>query len=97
MKKILRQYIFTIAFILCLTSFFIGIITVKEKTRYNMDMTPYSTVSITETEKGITVSFGEKEHFISRENIEKLGKKALYGAMGDVFVRLGNILEKNAS
>ncbi len=97
MKRIMRQYVFTLAFILCLASFAGGIITVKEKTQYNMDMSPYSTVTITEGTDGIKITFGEKETFIKREYIEKIGKKAFYGALGDVFIKVGDIFEKNAS
>lgn len=96
MRKILRQYIFTLGFLLCLAFMVGGIITVREKTRYNMDMSPYSTVIISENSEGLKITVGEKETFIKREHMEDFGKKVFYGALGDVFVRVGNILEKNA-
>ena len=76
-------------------SFFIGIITVREKTQYNMDMTSYGTVDVTEGGDGIRIVLGEKETVIRLEDIERLGRKALYGALGEGFVRLGNIFQKN--
>ena len=97
MKKILRQYVFTLAVIFCIMSFFCGIITVKEKTQYNMDMSPYKTVSVIENSDGIVIIAGGNKTLIKREHIEKLGKKAIYGMLGDIFVRAGDIFEKNAS
>ncbi len=96
MKRIMRQYAFTVAFILCFMSFFIGIITVREKTQYNMDMSPYSTVSIDGSGDEIRILSGGKETVIRREDIEKLSKRAFLGALGDGFVRLGNIFQKNS-
>ena len=95
MKKIFRQYVFTVMFILCIMAFFAGIITVKEKTQYNMDMSPYSTVEVVRSGNGITITVGEKEAVIMREDIEKLGRTAFYSALGDVFVRLGNFFREN--
>lgn len=96
MKKIIVRYVFTVAVILCLMSSICGIIAVKEKTQYNMDMSPYDTASIEKRDDGVVISLGERETFIDRDIIEKMGKKAFYAALGDVFVRFGNILEKNA-
>ena len=96
MKRIMRQYAFTVAFILCLACFAGGIITVKEKTQYNMDMSPYSTVSIDKEDYAVIISAGENETVIRHSDIEKLSKKAFYGVFGDILIKLGNILEKNA-
>lgn len=43
-KRLLKQYAFSLVVILCTGAFLSGIVTVREKTRYNMDMTPYKTV-----------------------------------------------------
>lgn len=45
LKRILRQYIFTLIIIMCIGFLFSGIVTVREKTQFNMDMTPYETVN----------------------------------------------------
>ena len=50
-KKILRQYLFTLIIIVCIYTMAAGIFTVKEKTQYNIDMTSYSKVQLEKTEK----------------------------------------------
>lgn len=48
LKRILKQYAFSLLVICCTIFFFIGIVTVREKTRYNMDMTVYETVELSD-------------------------------------------------
>ncbi len=95
MKKIFRQYIFILAIILCLMCFFSGIITVREKTQYNMDMTPYRVVTVDRADSGISISFGKDSILIKREYVENLSRKAVYTMLGDAFTQLGGIFKKN--
>ena len=45
-RRILKQYAFSLVVIICVAFFVSGIVSVREKTQYNMDMTPYETVEI---------------------------------------------------
>lgn len=54
LKRILRQYAFTLVVIMCIGLLLSGFATVRDKTRYNMDMTPYETVEITDIGKKIS-------------------------------------------
>ena len=53
-KAILRQYAFSLVIIICVGLFLTGIIRVREKTQYNMDMTAYETVEIDNMNKILT-------------------------------------------
>ena len=53
-KAILRQYAFSLVIIICVGLFLTGIICVREKTQYNMDMTAYETVEIDNMNKILT-------------------------------------------
>lgn len=44
-KRLLKQYAFSLVVIFCLSSLLCGITVVREKTRYNMELTSYRTVS----------------------------------------------------
>ena len=62
-KRICRQYFFSLILVLCIVAFLLGVITVREKTDYNMRMTPYDTVEIKENKEGIIFLFGENGSF----------------------------------
>ncbi len=82
-RKILRQYLFSLVVILCIGAFFLGAVSVKEKTRYNMDLTPYETVKIEKEQGCITLSYGEKVYSIKADYVEKLINAADEGLIFD--------------
>ena len=71
-RKILRQYLFSLVIILCLAAFFIGTVRVKEKTRYNMDMTPYETVEIEKGQGRLSFYYKEREYTLKTDYAEKI-------------------------
>ncbi len=75
MKRILKQYGFSLVIILCAGAFLSGIASVREKTRYNMDMTPYETVEIENTDEGVLLHYGENERLIRTNYAQMLAKK----------------------
>ena len=79
--RILRQYIFSLVVILCLGVFFIGTAAVKEKTQYNMDMTPFDTVSVEKRQGSIALYYGEKSLIIKTDYAEKISN-----ALGEGFI-----------
>ena len=52
LKAVLRQYAFSVFVILCAAALLCGIIFVRERTQYNIDMTQYDKVEISRGEKG---------------------------------------------
>ena len=71
-RKILKQYAFSLVMLLCVGAFFLGIVSVKEKTQYNMDLTPYETVSVEKKQGSITFYYGTREHRIRTDYAEKI-------------------------
>ena len=94
-RKVLKQYLFSLVLILCVTAFFCYTVTVKEKTDYNMNMTPYEIISVDKKADGLKFSYGDSEIFIRKEYVEKIGKNVFFGMLGDVFVKAGDFFEKN--
>lgn len=74
-KRILKQYAFSLVVIICLTAFLCGITVVREKTRYNMDMTRYATIT-NEEDKLVIVT--ENDRIIIAENGKILPVKSFY-------------------
>lgn len=74
-RKILDQYAFSLVIILCAASFFLGIVSVREKTGYNMNMTVYGTVETQKQEDGFVVLYGENGGFFIPDNINDLVKE----------------------
>lgn len=93
-RKILRRYLLSVSVLLCIFAFFAGIVTVRERTRYNMDLTPYSKIVYSENADGAEILIGKSRFFVDKSLIEKMGKSAFYGMMGDVFVNIGEFFEK---
>ncbi len=94
-RRIFRQYFFSLTVIACVMSFFVGVITVSQRTRYNMELTDYDKISLYKSDKGIEIAFGQRELFLANEDIEKMGKNAFYSLMGDIFINAGEFFEKN--
>ena len=96
-KKLLRQYFLSLTAILCLMCFLTGVITVSERTRYNMELTSFDEVKFSQKADGIEISFGENKLFLKREDLENMGKSAFYGLLGDVFADAGEFFAKNVN
>ena len=96
-KRVLRQYFFSLTVILCMMAFLTGIITVSERTRYNMELTSYEEVKFTQKADGIEIAFGENKLFLKREDIENMGKSAFFSLLGDVFTDAGEFFAKNVN
>lgn len=71
-RRILKQYVFSLVVILCIGAFFIGTVSAKEKTQYNMDMTPYTTVSFEKEQGSITFYYGDSVYVIRTDFAEKI-------------------------
>ncbi|MBQ6600894.1 MAG: hypothetical protein IIX36_04550 [Clostridia bacterium] len=82
-RKIFRQYLFSLVVILCIGAFFLGAVSVKEKTQYNMDLTPYETVKIEKEQGNIIFTYGEKVYSIKDDYIKKLINAADEGFIFD--------------
>ena len=82
--QILRGHLFFLVPVLCVSAFFCGIITVKEKTQYNMDMTPYSEVSVENREESIVLYAGERSFELDKKYFEKEKNEGLFSLMGEV-------------
>lgn len=93
--KILRQYIFSVAVLLCLTVFLCGTVAVKEKTEYNMYMTPYDVIAIDKKNKGAEIRLGERAFFIQKESLLNLSKDIFFGMIDEIFVNIGDFFEKS--
>ncbi len=59
-KALLRQYAFSVVAILCTAVLLCGIIFVRERTQYNMDMTDYDKVEISRGDGSFVVSAGDR-------------------------------------
>ena len=75
LKRILKQYLFSLVIILCIGLFFYGTVLAAERTRYNMDMTEYETVELKNTDGGVLLRYGNNEWIISSDYAQKLIKK----------------------
>lgn len=84
-KRILRQYAFSLVVILCVGVFFFGTVSVREKTQYNMDMTPYEKVEIEQEQDRVIVRYGENERIIRTDYAKKL-RYRLQEAFGESFI-----------
>ncbi len=71
-RKILKQYVFSLVMILCIGTFFLGTVSVKEKTRYNMDLTPYDIVSVEKEQGSVAFYCGTREYRIRTDYAEKI-------------------------
>ena len=60
-KAVLRQYVFSVFVIVCATVLLCGIIFVRERTQYNIDMTQYDKVEISRGEKGFEITVGNRK------------------------------------
>ena len=80
-RKILRQYLFSLVVILCFGAFFLGTVSVKERTQYNMDMTPYETVAVEKEQGSLAFRYGERVHRIRTDYAEKIRN-----ALGENFI-----------
>ncbi|MBQ7861988.1 MAG: hypothetical protein IJ349_07295 [Clostridia bacterium] len=61
LKTVLRQYAFSVFVILCAAALLCGIIFVRERTQYNIDMTQYDKVEISRGEKGFEITVGNRK------------------------------------
>ncbi len=83
-RKILRQYLFSLVVILCVGLLFLGVISARERTRYNMDMTMYATVEIDKDEKGdVVFRYGEKTYTVKSDYIERIRNAGNEGVIFD--------------
>ena len=75
-KRLLKQFCFCVVVICCVSAFFAGTVTVSEKTRYNMDMTPYEKIEIIKKENELIIRYGDKSRIIetayAKELLERL-------------------------
>lgn len=71
-KKILKQYFFSLVVIICISAFFLGAVRVREKTQYNMDMTPYETVAFEKQQDGYSIYYADKEYRIRTDYADKI-------------------------
>lgn len=96
-RQILRQYFLTLTVLFCIFAFFCGIITVSEKTEYNMSLTPYSQLVLENEKDYIKISLDEKELILNKELLKKSGKRGAYMLLGEIFDYIGNFFEKNVN
>lgn len=59
-KALLRRYAFSAFVIICVTVLLCGIIFVRERTQYNMDMTEYDTVGVSREGDSIIFTAGRR-------------------------------------
>ena len=69
-KKILRQYFFCVVSIFCVGTFFFGTVSVREKTRYNMDMTSYEKIEIIHEDGRIIIRSQDNDTVIRTDYAE---------------------------
>ena len=93
-RKIFRQYFFSVVVILCLSAFLCGSVTVKEKTDYNMRLTPYDVINAEKNQDGIEVSFAGETYFLKRALLKKLSKDAISGEIGGFFIDISKFFSK---
>lgn len=72
-KALLRQYAFSVFAILCITVLFCGIIFVRERTQYNMDMTEYERLEVSSLEDGIIITAGARKIELKRADFDLFG------------------------
>lgn len=65
-KALLRQYLFTVFVIFLATVLLCGIIFVRERTQYNIDMTEYAVAEIVNGEQSFTVKVGKRSFEIPK-------------------------------
>ena len=90
-KGILRQYFFSLVVIFTVSAFFLGTVSVREKTQYNMDMTPYGKVEIVSRDDEIVIRLGEKEAVIDISYAKKLQQSLENTLDNDFFFDLRQI------
>lgn len=73
-KKIFRQYTFSLVVILCVAAFFVGTVSVREKTQYNMDMTPYNEIEVKE-EGSVVINYNGKQYSIKNDYLRRLSEQ----------------------
>lgn len=69
-KALLRHYAFSVVAILCMTVLLCGIIFVRERTQYNMDMTEYPLLEVVRGEESIIITVGKRKIEIERTEID---------------------------
>ena len=72
-KALLRRYVFSVFAILCITVLLCGIITVREKTQYNMDLTEYERLEVSKVDSGFIISAGRREFALDYNDGIKFG------------------------
>lgn len=68
-KAVLRQYVFSVFVIVCATVLLCGIIFVRERTQYNIDMTEYAVAEIVNGEQSFTVKAGKRSFEIPKVSV----------------------------
>lgn len=69
-KALLRQYTFTVFVILLATVLLCGIIFVRERTQYNIDMTEYEKVGVSDGENSIIFTAGKRKLVLPKANFD---------------------------
>lgn len=72
-KSLLRQYIFTVFVIFCATVLLCGIISVKERTQYNIDMSGYPVLEISRGEDIVIITAGTRRIELKRADFDLFG------------------------
>lgn len=93
-RQILRQYILSLTVLFCLLAFFCGIITVKEKTEYNISLTPYSQLAVENEEAYIKISLDERELIFEKAQLLNSAKSGGYAILGEFFEYMANFFKK---
>ena len=60
-KALLRRYAFSVFAILCITVLLCGIISVRERTQYNMDLTEYEKLEVSSLEDSVIITAGKRK------------------------------------
>lgn len=96
-RQLLRQYLLSLTVLFCIFILFCGIITVRERTEYNMSLTPYSQLSLENEGDYIKIKLEERELVFEKAQLKKALKGRTYSLLGEFFEYLGSFFEKNVN
>lgn len=74
MKKLISRFLFASVFISCLTLFFAGSITAKQRSEYNSYRTQYTLLTIKTQDSQIDLSLDEKNYTLDLSGFKSLKK-----------------------
>lgn len=84
-RKLIKRYFFSLAVIFCIFCFMAGIITVSEKTRYNISGADYARVGICKNGEDVYLRIKSGDGVSTDLSIKGEAEKLLFALIGEVF------------